>query len=174
MNRRDLLRTSMLVAVTGAATAPTVAALEIPPGTDASKDLAKPDWKPLFLDEHQNETLIVFSELVLPGSKDALVNRFLDLLLTVEKQETQLEFVTSISYVDGLSIERFRCPFTHASDHQQIEILDSIASGSGTGSDHFGKLKTWIVGAYYSSPAGLKEIGWDGSFPHGELAGCTR
>jgi hypothetical protein len=164
----------MLAAVTGAATATPITAREIPASTDASKELAKPDWKPQFLDEHQNETLIVFSELVLPGSRDALVNRFLDLLMTVEKPETQFEFITSLGYIDGLSMERCRCPFTRASDHQQIEILDSIASGSGAGPEHFSRLKTWIVGAYYSSPAGLKDIGWDGSFPHGDLAGCTR
>jgi len=29
------------------------------------------------------------------------------------------------------------------------------------------------VGAFYSSPVGLKEMGWDGTFPHGEFAGCT-
>src|SRR5712692_6976520 len=39
------------------------------------------DWKPEFLDSHQNETLIALAERIVPGSTKAQVNRFIDLLL---------------------------------------------------------------------------------------------
>ncbi|MGH9326598.1 MAG: gluconate 2-dehydrogenase subunit 3 family protein, partial [Terriglobia bacterium] len=40
-------------------------------------------WHPVFLDDHQNATLIVLGERIAPGSSKAQVNRFIDLLLSV-------------------------------------------------------------------------------------------
>src|ERR1700738_22474 len=82
-------------------------------GVDASKDLAAPGWKPLFLDGHQNETLIVLSYLMFPatappGAKEALVNRYIDLVLAAETRETQRTFLNSLGYLDGESIRRFK------------------------------------------------------------------
>lgn len=177
MNRRDLFRTALLGA-TGAAFA-----REFPSGADATKELASPDWKPLFLDEHQNQTLIALAELVVPGAKEALVNRFLDLLMSVEIAETQKAFVAALAYFDGACMGRYRSAFLYLPPGQQIEFLNLIAYphshqawGEKTeefpGNQHFSQMKDWISGAYYSSPAGLKELGWDGGPPHGVYAGC--
>jgi hypothetical protein len=188
MNRRDLLRTTMLGAI-AAGTAPVPArALDRPSGYDASKELEAADWKPIFLDAHQNETLIALSDLIIPatnspGAKEALVNRFLDLLMSAEKSETQREFLTALAYLDGACMERYKSAFVYLPPGQQIEIITLFAYphtqqtwGEGVeefpGHQHFENLKQWIVGAYYSSPVGLKEIGWDGTFPHGLFSGC--
>jgi hypothetical protein len=40
------------------------------------------------------------------------------------------------------------------------------------GSEHFGRLKAMIAAAYYGSEIGAKELGWDGTFTHGEYQGC--
>ena len=66
-------------------------------GVDASKELKAAEWKPLFLDEHQNETLIVLSDLIIPatdtpGAKEALVNRYIDLVMAAETPEKQQRF----------------------------------------------------------------------------------
>lgn len=164
-------------------------AIEFPPGQDASKELARADWKPVFLDNHQNETLILLSDFVIPatetpGAKEALVNRFLDLLMSVEKLETRREFLAALAYIDGACRERYQTAFLFVPREQQIEFLNLLAyphsettwgevAEDFPGHDHFQRLKQWIVGAFYSSPAGLKEIGWDGNFPHGEFAGCN-
>jgi len=36
----------------------------------------------------------------------------------------------------------------------------------------FGNLKEWIVGAYYSSEQGMKELGWDGNFAFDTYPSC--
>jgi len=93
MKRRELLRAGVLASAAAALprtpalaqnTAPSPELTPAQSGVDASKDLAAPGWKPLFLDAHQNETLIVLSDLILPatdtpGAKEALVNRYIDL-----------------------------------------------------------------------------------------------
>jgi hypothetical protein len=40
------------------------------------------------------------------------------------------------------------------------------------GHDHFMVMKRWIVSAFYSSPVGLKEQGWDGWAARGSFTGC--
>ena len=159
-------------------------------GVDASNDLAAANWKPLFLDEHQNETLSVLSELMIPatdtpGAKEALVNRYIDLVLAADKPETQRAFLNSLGYLDGESMLRYKTAFRYLPREEQDELLHSIAytrTGSGWAGDttappdpghgHFEYLKQRISMAYYSSQIGAKELGWDGAFAHGPYKGC--
>src|ERR1700690_2448808 len=112
MNRRDLFRQAFLGAA-AAASAGVAPALEFPSDYDASKELARADWKPLFLDDHQNQTLIAFSDMLIPetdtpGAKAALVNRFLDRVLAVETHDTQRSFLKNLAFLDGDSFARSR------------------------------------------------------------------
>ncbi len=188
MNRRDLLRSTLLGAIGATTTSAPALAREFPPGADASKELESPDWKPVFLDEHQNQTLIVLSDLIIPatdspGAKEALVNRFLDLLMSAEIPETQRAFVSALAYIDGECMQRYKSAFVYLPHERQIEFLNFLAYPHShqtwgekvedfPGNRHFEQMKVWISGAYYSSPIGLKELGWDGGPPHGVFAGC--
>jgi hypothetical protein len=203
MKRREMLRASV-IAGAAAALGPALSNAqsgaqssaqpsELTPaqsGVDASKDLAAPGWKPLFLDEHQNETLIVFSDLIIPatdtpGAKEALVNRYIDLVLAAETPETQRVFLNSLGYLDGESIRRFKAAFRYLAREDQDILLHGLAyprTGSGWAGDtngaadpghgHFAALKGRIMSAYYSSQIGEKELGWDGAFAHGPYQGC--
>ncbi len=113
MNRRDVLRLTVFGALGATAHPFHIFAREFPPGYDASKELERPDWKPVFVDAHQNETLIVLSDLVVPGSKEALVNRFLDLLMSAELPETQRAFFSALSYIDGECMKRYKAAFLY-------------------------------------------------------------
>lgn len=164
-------------------------AREFPAGYDASKQLQAADWKPIFLDAHQNDTLIVLSDLIIPatdtpGAKDALANRFIDALLAAETRETQRGFLNSLAYLDGESLARYGAAFLHLSREQQIELLSYVAypqsletwnsvKGDDSAHGHFATLKDWISRAYYSSEVGQRELGWDGSPPHGNFTGCA-
>jgi hypothetical protein len=165
-------------------------AREFPSGYDASKSLARADWKPIFLDSHQNETLIALSDLIIPatdtpGAKDALVNRFIDEIIAAETSEVQRDFLTGLACLDGESIERYKTAFVHATREQQLELVAYLAypqslatwSGSVQGEQsahrHFTTLKDWISRAYYSSEIGERELGSTGEFPHGDYAGCA-
>ena len=207
MKRREMLRASVLAGA-AAALSPALsnaqggtqsgAQSSTPPseltpaqsGVDASKDLSGPGWKPLFLDEHQNETLIVLSDLIIPatdtpGAKEALVNRYIDLVLAAETSEIQRAFLNSLAYLDGESIRRFKAAFVYLSRDDQDLLLHALAYpriGGGWAGDvgavadpghaHFEALKDRIMTAYYSSQIGEKELGWDGAFAHGPYQGC--
>jgi hypothetical protein len=184
VNRRQLLRTSLFGAV-GA----TAAAREFPANYDESKVLARPDWKPAFLSDHQNQTLIVLSDLIIPetdtpGAKTALVNRFLDLLLAAETHDAQQGFLNSLAYLDGEARSRYGNALIYLPQETQVELLEFFAypnsletwgegqTGEQAGHNHFENIKGWIARIFYSSEAGMKALGWNGEAPHGTLAGC--
>src|SRR5580704_1826333 len=104
MNRRELLRNSLL-AMGVVAVSPVAGARIFPAGEDAFLELERPDWTPAFLNQQQNETLIVLSDAIIPatdtpGAKAALVNRFLDLVLSAEPVASQNEFLESLAWFD--------------------------------------------------------------------------
>ncbi|MBO0912658.1 MAG: gluconate 2-dehydrogenase subunit 3 family protein, partial [Acidobacteria bacterium] len=103
LNRRALIRAALCAGATallpGISIAQAIEADLTPAGRgeDGSKALSAPDWKPAFLNDHENETLIALADVIIPatdtpGAKDALVNRFLDLLFSIEPTESQRQF----------------------------------------------------------------------------------
>ena len=200
MNRRDMIRASVLTGAVAATLRPTLAAPQTPPppseltpaqsGVDASNEFNVPNWKPLFLDEHQNETLIILSDLIIPatdtpGAKDALVNRYIDLVLAAETPEVKGAFLNSLAFLDGESIRRFKAAFRYLSREDQDDLLHELAyphngsewtgeadSKPDVGHMRFEALKERIMTAFYSSQIGTKELGWDGAFAHGPFQGC--
>ena len=199
MKRRELIRAGVFMGAVAALRPPLAPAQSaaqssgLTPaqsGVDASKDLAAPGWKPLFLDEHQNETLIVLSDLMIPatdtpGAKEALVNRYIDLVLAAETPEVQRSFLNSLGYLDGESMRRYKAAFRYLTREDQDDLLHGLAyprhasgwtgeadAAPDAGHGHFEALKQRIMTAYYSSQIGEKELGWDGAFAHGNYEGC--
>ena len=158
-------------------------------GEEGSKFLSAPDWKPAFLNHHQNETLIALADVVIPatntpGAKDALVNRFLDLLLSIEAPDSQRQFAAALESIDNESQKQFGKTFRELTVEDQIWLLrpwayprdvDRWTGGeveSISAPEHFLRLKRRIAYAYYGSEIGQKELGWDGEFTHGPFEGC--
>jgi hypothetical protein len=187
LNRRELLRNSLMT-FGAAAVMRSASARIFAPGEDASVELARAGWEPVFLNAHQNETLIALSDVIIPatdtpGAKAALVNRFLDLVLSAEPVKTQTEFVTALDWMDTGATERYKANFVSLSAEQKEDFLSLLAyshkffawgatDAPFVGNEHFARLKEWIAAAYYSSPIGLKELGWDSWPARGYFAGC--
>ena len=142
-------------------------------------------YKPVFLDQHLFETLGLLAETIVPGSKQARVAEFIDALLAVESQQTQRRFLTALGAMGGLALSSHRKPWTGLTSAEQVALLTSAstadrgapgpggaAAGTATIRDHFEQLKGWISGAYYSSEAGMKELGWKGTVIHPKLLEC--
>ncbi len=147
------------------------------PGIErAQQKAAASAYSPEFLDAHQLKTLEVLAEAIVPGSTTARVAPFLDQLLAVESQQTQKAFLGSLGAFDMAAIARHRKAWTAiaAADQDRLLREASTADPKTTAiAGHFQNLKDWIVGAYYSSEPGMRELGWDGNNFHQELPGCT-
>ncbi len=128
-------------------------------------------WKPLFLNVEQDKTLEALSEAIVPGSKTAQVNRFIDLLLSVDTTEHQKAFVASLEAVDADAKKMFGHAFAALTPGEQTTLLTDFSKQEGRRED-FHNLKDWIVGAYYSSEQGMRELGWNGNYAFESYPGC--
>lgn len=137
-----------------------------------SEKLGAADWKPVFLNAQQNETLIALSESLVPGSTKAQVNRFIDLLLSVDKPESQREFADSLVAFDGEAQKRFGKVFPALNGNEKNLLLTDASLKPSTLHGHFENLKGWVSGAYYSSEAGMRELGWTGDYAFEKFPGC--
>jgi hypothetical protein len=139
---------------------------------DEAEKLGAADWKPVFLNLRQNEDLIALAESVVPGSTKAQVNRFIDLLLSVDKPKSQSEFAQSLEAFNEEAQKRFGKSFPALDDGEKNAILTDASEKQSTLHGHFENLKGWVGGAYYSSEAGMRELGWTGDYVFESFPGC--
>jgi hypothetical protein len=150
-----------------------------------AEKLGAADWKPLFLNAQQAESLAALAEAIVPGSGKAQADRFIDLLLSVETPKHQQEFAASLAAFEAEAQKRFGKQFPSLDAGQQNVLLTDAASlplkKDSSGGDarqhlglreHFENLKGWISGAYYSSEAGMREFGWTGEYVFESFPGC--
>lgn len=208
MNRREMVRrlaTAMTAApaLTVMAAAPGLAAGKPPasaaPGqAEADTKGAAGKWTPAFFDPHQYETFTILAERIVPGSTEAQVSQFVDLLLSVEALGAQKRFLNSLSAFDAHSLETYQKPFKDLSEDQQNQTLTVASTAKPGGAlpgfgrrrilgpqnleagqeekltlrDHFEFLKRSVVEAYYSSEPGMKSLGWTGQVMWSSFPGC--
>ena len=163
----------------------------------ADAQVAATGWTPEFLDAYQAETLAVLAERIVPGSSRAHVERFIDTLLSVDRRENQQRFLNSLAAIEGQSLQKYGHPYKGLTEAQQNELL-TVASATVSGHaehhgrrrvslgppaaisatehdtfrDHFENLKGWVLGAYYTSEVGMKELGWTGQVMFESFPGC--
>jgi Gluconate 2-dehydrogenase subunit 3 len=163
--------------------------------SEADARMAAADWKPLFLDAKQNASLVALSESIVPGSGKAQVNRFIDLLLSVDTPAHREKFVAILAAIESESQKQFGQAFMALAEEKKIELLTiaskkdqegkgkDTASGESSAEEHAGEhastlhdqfenLKGWISGAYYSSEAGMRELGWTGDYVFESYPAC--
>src|SRR6204780_4636540 len=132
MNRRELIRNSLLTIGAAATANIPVEALVFASSDNAWEKLARADWTPVFLNAQQNQTLTALGEAIIPatdtpGAKAALVNRFLDLVLSVLPPDTQNEFVDSLAWFETGAMARYRANFVNLTDDEKQGFLNLVA-----------------------------------------------
>ncbi len=169
-----------------AAVTPAMARAACAHPTGAGADVPDADWKPQFFDEHQNQTVIALSDLILPatdtpGAKDALANRYIDLVLNEESEDRKKHFIEGLAWIDGRSLERHGKPFVDLTGDQQSALLTPFADPENrdpsdkNGVEFFSEIKDYTIFAYYTSKIGMEqELQYAGGDYHTEFPGaCT-
>ena len=185
-SRREAMRRLLVGAAAGAAwpvvspSHPIYAHLLNGPALEAADAaLAVASPKPQFLTAEQMATLSPLGEVMVPGSRSARVSEFIDLLLSVDSKKHQDEFVASLDAIDAEARRSFGGGFAAINANQRVQTLTraSEAPASSDSSapglrEHFENLKEWIVGAYYSSEIGMRELGWTSNRIFEKLPEC--
>jgi hypothetical protein len=199
LKRRDVLA-GLAAGMAGAVAVPAGAATEHGPqaaGKTPSSAAAADQAVPRLLDDHRRAMLAGLADEILPGARAARVDDLLDRVLAVESAAAQRRFLNALGAFDREARDRYGKGWTEISRAQQTEILreaSTLASARpappswtrgqpverppqppaspATLRDHFEHLKDWIQRAYYTTAAGMEELGFSrvafSSFP-----GCT-
>ena len=135
-----------------------------------AQQAAKPDWRPVVLDDHENETVIVLTELIIPatdtpGAKAARVNRYIDLFLRDGTAAQRGSFLAGLGWLDGYAIREHAHPFVHCSGAEQTAMLTALDQGSGPGHNFFAQAKELTRQIYYATEIGYRELNKGGRVP---------
>jgi hypothetical protein len=133
-----------------------------------SRPAAEAGWKPLFFDAHQNETVVVLTDLIIPdtdtpGAKAAQVNRVIDRFLNEEDAGTQQKFLEGLAWIDGRSLAVHGTPFVMLTKQQQTALLEPLADGQNNNPDDrpgitfFEQIKDSTIFGYYTSEIGMEQ-----------------
>lgn len=188
VNRRQALR-SMAAGVGAAATALWVSDLALlaqQHGTHAHLLAVAPQggtWAPAVLSTEQLRTVGTLVELIIPttdtpGARAALVDRYVDGILSTASASTRNAFMTGLTWIDVRSRELYKVGFSDATVEQQTDLLTRLSAGTPTedaaGVQFFSAIKSMTISGYYSSEIGLKqELGNDGVLFLPSYPGCT-
>lgn len=186
--RREALKT--IVAGAGGLTAFPILG-QTQPSSEAQSGKADPKtpeaaWKPLFLDDHQNETIVVLTDLIIPqtatpGAKAAFVNRYIDLRYNEESPANQKQLIQGLAWLDGRSFSLHGNAFIRLTSAEQTAILNAVANPDNanpedrTGVEFFELIKGLTIFGYYTSEIGLdQELKYRGDTYNASFPGaCT-
>ena len=189
LSRRDALR-RLAVGAVGAATSPiwadTLIALarEHAHTQAAGAAMTAPQWTPRLLTPHQNDTIVVLTELIIPqtetpGARGVNVNRFVDWVLSEAPPDEREKFMSGLTWIDEQSTSRYQKDFVSAGGEQQTALLTRLAdeenrsAEDASGVAFFRAIKAMTISGYYSTQAGLQqELGDDGQMVMGVFKGC--
>ncbi len=125
----------------------------------------------MLFDEHQNATVVVLSELIIPetdtpGAKAAKVNEYIDLMLHDVADDQGHEFLKGLGWLDGHAHGLHGAPFVALEEEQQVAVLESIDGsedpGLASGAAFFRRMKRLTVEGYYTSRIGIAELNKNG------------
>jgi hypothetical protein len=140
----------------------------------ASATTNTPNSTLLFLDRHAFDTLATLGEQIVPGSRSAGVPEFLDRLLAVESTETQKRVTQALGAFEREAREAHGAPWKALTPAQATALLTKISQrpDSDATRQAFDGVKGAVAETYFSTEAGMKELGWDGSVAFAPPAVC--
>ena len=129
----------------------------------------------LFLDQHAFDTLALLSEQIVPGSRAAQIPEFFDRLLAVQSTDTQKVFTQSLGAFEREAREAHGKPWKSLTGEEATALLTRISTQatSEPSRQSFDGLKGAVAEAYFSTEAGMKELGWNGGVAFAPPAGCV-
>jgi gluconate 2-dehydrogenase gamma chain len=126
-------------------------------------------YAPKALTAHEYATMENLAEWIVPGARVAGVTPFIDFLCNAT-DDMKIIFTGGLGWLDDAMRRRTEGKdFVSASQDQQKAMLDLIAFREnnspelGPGIQFFDWARRLVVDAYYTSPVGIKEVGYIGN-----------
>lgn len=125
-------------------------------------------YKPKGLTQHEFDTLKTLAEIIVPGASKGSAAEFID-LLSSQNPEMAAIYTGGIAWLDEEMKRQYHADFLAAKAEQRTEMLDKIAyrknrtAELAPGIVFFNWARRMTVDAYYTSAAGIKEVGYTGN-----------
>ena len=171
VSRRDLLRGIALSVTMGGLSAEAAQHVH---AVAAAEKSATGVYKPALLNAHEYATLQKLGDYIVPkddnsaGSTQAACADFIDLLAS-QNPDLAAIYTGGIFWLDAEMQRRYGATFLGAKPAEQIALLDLIAyrknesPALGPGIRFFEWARKMIVDAFYTSPLGIKDLGYMGN-----------
>jgi hypothetical protein len=125
-------------------------------------------YKPKALTQHEFDTLKTLCEIIVLGASKGGAAEFID-LLSSQNPEMSAIYTGGLAWLDEAMRRQYRTDFLTATAQQKTEMLDRIAYRKNRtpelapGITFFNWARRMTVDAYYTSAAGIKEVGYMGN-----------
>jgi len=126
------------------------------------------NYQPKCLTAHEYKTLRKLAETIVPGATDSGAAEFIDFLSSRNDKMAQI-YTGGLGWMDETSKHRYGSDWLSASPANQIALVDLIAYKKNEtpellpGIRFFNWCRNMVLDAYYTSPVGMKEIGFMGN-----------
>jgi len=177
VSRRELLRglgISAALATSGAGLVTLEAAQHAHNAVAENKRAAKGEYKPKCFTAHEFQTLLRLSDLIIPaddhspGALEAGAAEWIDYMASNSTELAQI-FTGGFGWLDHYMQRLHGANFIGAKPADQIAVLDVIAfrknetPENAEGVRFFGWVRNLVTDAYYTSPIGVKDLGYMGN-----------
>jgi len=171
-SRRDLFRNVAIGALLGGLDVE--AAQHVHTTAAAEKAGTGGIYKPKLLNAHEFVTMQKLADLILPadehskGALDAGAVEFIDLLCS-QNPELASIYTGGLAWLDRAMEKRYQKDFSSAKPEQQTALLDLIAFKINDSDElrpgivFFDWARKMVVDAFYTSPIGVKDVGYMGN-----------
>lgn len=125
-------------------------------------------YVPKGLTQHEFDTLKTLCEIIVPGASKGGTAEFID-LLSSQNPEMSAIYTGGIAWLDDEMKLEYHADFLTASSEQRTKMLDKIAYRKNQtpelapGIKFFNWARRMAVDGYYTSAAGIKEVGYMGN-----------
>ncbi|MDQ6675714.1 MAG: gluconate 2-dehydrogenase subunit 3 family protein [Acidobacteriota bacterium] len=125
-------------------------------------------FQPKCLTAHEYQTLRKLAEVIVPGATDAGAAEFIDFLSSRNDKMAQI-YTGGLAWMDDAAHRRYQSDWLSAQPAQQTALLDLIAYRKNEtpellpGIRFFAWCRNMVLDAYYTSPVGIKDIGFMGN-----------
>lgn len=185
LSRRDLFRVlsaSVAISACGEGLITPALAQHVHHEVMTVKSLAGgPDYKPLYFTPHQFQSMKKLAELIMPadenspGATEAGATEFIDFLCS---RNDDLAYIYSggLAWMDDYMRTKRGADFIESKPEDQTALLDRLAyrknasPETATGEHFFVWARNMVVDAYYTSPVGVKDIGFMGNAVRSEFS----
>lgn len=194
LDRRDAIKWMLTAAAamtvlernTFAATAAAPASVGYGSDPDLLKDYKAGDAWPLTMTDAQRRTAAVLCDVIIPQdakspSASALhVHDFIDEWISApypDQRKDRTTVLEGLAWIDAESQKRFGAGFADLVRKQQTQICDDICFTETAKPEFkqaalfFRKFRDLTAGGFYTTPEGMKDIGYVGNVPLPEFAG---